>query len=81
MTHRRSVEESSRRSDALLLAVYVEPCIKAGSRKGDTILDPFAGSGTVGIVAKRHGRAFVGIELNPEYAAMAQRGIEGPLFA
>jgi DNA modification methylase len=59
----------------------VEPCIKAGSRAGDTVLDPFAGSGTTGIVAARHGRAFVGIELNPDYATMAGDGIEGPLFA
>jgi DNA modification methylase len=59
----------------------VEPCIKAGSRAGDTILDPFAGSGTTGIVAARHGREFVGIELNPKYAEMADQGIAGPLFA
>ena len=58
----------------------VEPCIKAGSRAGDTILDPFAGSGTTGIVAARHGRAFVGIELNPDYVQMAEAGIHGPLF-
>ena len=58
----------------------VEPCIKAGSRAGDTVLDPFAGSGTTGIVAARHGRAFVGIELNPDYVQMAEAGIHGPLF-
>jgi hypothetical protein len=45
------------------------------------VMDPFAGSGTTGIVAARHGRAFVGIELNPDYATMAGDGIEGPLFA
>ena len=53
----------------------VEPCILAGSRSGDTILDPFCGSGTTGLVASRLGRKFVGIELNPEYAAMAERRI------
>jgi len=58
----------------------VEPCIKAGSRKGDTVCDPFAGSGTTGIVAKRLGREFIGIELNPDYCEMAQKGIGGPLF-
>lgn len=45
------------------------------------VLDPFAGSGTVGVVALRHGRRFLGLELNPEYAAMARRRIAGPLFA
>jgi site-specific DNA-methyltransferase (cytosine-N4-specific) len=60
----------------------VEPCIKAGSKEGDTILDPFAGSGTTGVVALRHGRNFIGIELSPEYAAMARRRItnDAPLF-
>jgi len=45
------------------------------------VIDPFAGSGTVGIVAQRFGRRFVGIELNAEYLAMAQAGTEGPLFS
>jgi DNA modification methylase len=53
----------------------VEPCVLAGSRRGDTVLDPFAGSGTVGMVARRLGRSFVGAELNPEYAAMARERI------
>ena len=44
------------------------------------VMDPFAGSGTTGIVAARHGRAFVGIELNPQYAQMAGESIDGPLF-
>jgi len=55
----------------------VEPCVLAGSREGDVVLDPFAGSGTVGVVALRHGRRFLGIELNPDYAAMARRRIAG----
>jgi len=60
----------------------VEPCIKAGSRPGDLILDPFCGAGTSGVVALRLGRSFVGIELNPEYVEMARRRIENdaPLF-
>ncbi|HEX3985787.1 MAG TPA: DNA methyltransferase [Acidobacteriaceae bacterium] len=43
---------------------------------------PFAGTGTVGIVALRHGRRFVGVELKPEYIEMAHRRIRGdnPLF-
>lgn len=45
--------------------------ILAGSREGDTILDPFMGSGTTALVAKRLGRRSVGIELNPEYCALA----------
>lgn len=48
-------------------AALVEPCILAGSRKGDIVLDPFAGSGTTGEVALKHGRRFLGIDLNPAY--------------
>lgn len=50
----------------------VEPCILAGSRSGDVVLDPFFGSGTVGEVCERLGRKWIGIELNPEYAEMAK---------
>lgn len=48
----------------------------------DTVLDPFAGAGTTGLVASRLGRSFVGIELNPEYAALARRRLhlDAPLF-
>jgi DNA modification methylase len=53
----------------------VEPCILAGSRPGDLVLDPFNGAGTTGLVALRHGRRYLGIELNPEYAEMARRRI------
>ena len=60
-----------------------ELCIKAGSRPGDTILDPFGGAGTTGLVADRLGRNAILFELNPEYAAIAKRRIHGdaPLFA
>lgn len=60
----------------------VEPCILAGSSIGSTVLDPFCGSGTTGVVALRYGREFIGIELNPEYVVMAKRRIENdaPLF-
>ncbi len=50
----------------------IEPCILAGCPEGGTVLDPFAGAGTTGMVARRHGRAFVGVELSPKYAAMAR---------
>lgn len=48
-------------------------CILAGSKPGDTILDPFAGSGTVGKVATELGRDFMGIELNPQYCELARQ--------
>lgn len=54
----------------------VIPCVKAGSREGDTVLDPFCGSGTTGVVARKLGRDFIGIELNPEYAEMARKRID-----
>lgn len=49
----------------------IEPCILAGSPLGGTVLDPFAGSGTTGVVAKRLRRDFIGCEINPDYAQMA----------
>lgn len=67
---------------AVMPEALVEPCILAGSRIGDSVLDPFIGSGTVGVVALKHGRDFIGVELNPEYAALAEGRIhdDGPLF-
>ena len=50
----------------------IEPCILAGSRPGDTVLDPFFGSGTTGAVAKRLQREYIGIDLNPCYLAKAK---------
>ena len=54
----------------------IEPCILAGSKLGDTILDPFFGAGTTGLVAQRHSRNWIGCELNPEYAEMARKRLE-----
>lgn len=48
----------------------VEPCILAGSRPDDIVLDPFMGSGTVAAVARRLGRRWIGAELNPEYFSL-----------
>ena len=48
----------------------VEPCILAGSRAGDIVLDPFMGSGTTAEVATRFGREFLGCELNPKYVEL-----------
>jgi DNA modification methylase len=60
----------------------IEPCILAGSRRGDVVLDPFGGAGTTGLVADRLGRDAILCELNPTYAEMARRRIadDSPLF-
>lgn len=52
-----------------------ERCIKAGSRRGDLVLDPFGGAGTTALVADRLGRRALMIELNPEFAEIAKRRI------
>lgn len=59
-----------------------ERCIKAGSKPGDTVLDPFGGAGTTGLVADRLGRNALLIELNPGYADMARERIrdDAPLL-
>ncbi len=54
----------------------IEPCVLAGCPVGGTVLDPFCGSGTTGVVALNNHRDFIGIELNPEYVAMAEARIE-----
>src|SRR6185436_15018210 len=61
----------------------IEPCILAGSKPGDLVLDPFTGSGTTGAVAIRHQRQFVGIELNADYVQLARQriGAVAPLFS
>ena len=53
----------------------VEPCILAGTRRGDTVLDPFSGAGTVGVVCRKTGRDFVGIELNQKYIDLSEKRI------
>jgi DNA modification methylase len=60
-----------------------ERCIKAGSKPGDTVLDPFSGAGTTALVADRLNRHAIGIELNQDYAAMGRNRVQddAPLFA
>ena len=53
----------------------IETPVKAGCPKNGIILDPFMGSGTTGLVAKKLGRNFIGIELNPNYVEIANRRI------
>ena len=69
-------------------AVYppelIRPCIRAGCPEGGTVLDPFNGSGTTGAVATQENRQYIGIELNPEYIALAENRIKAevlPLFS
>jgi DNA modification methylase len=66
----------------------IVPPILAGSKKGDIVLDPFMGSGTTGMVAKEHGRYFIGCELHADYSELirqrmpveiASQDIENPL--
>lgn len=73
----RSVwDVSSRESEAAHVAVFptrlIRPCILAGSRPGDVVLDPFAGSGTTGRVALEEGRRAILVELSPEYGALIE---------
>ena len=65
----------------------IEPCILAGSRPGDVVLDPFMGSGTTAQVALQHSRRAIGCELNPAYIdlihqrlATTQAGIRGTVI-
>lgn len=53
----------------------IEPCILAGSKKDDIVLDPFMGSGTTAAVALQHKRQYLGCELNPEYKGLQEKRI------
>jgi len=68
---------------AVMPDALAEICITAGCPKGGTVLDPFGGAGTTGLVADRLGRNAILIELNPDYADMAERRIrsDGGMFA
>ena len=54
----------------------IEPCILAGCPPDGTVLDPFFGAGTTGLVAQQYGRNWIGCELNPVYAEMASKRIK-----
>ncbi len=58
----------------------IEPCVLAGCPEGGTVLDPFFGAGTTGVVCQKHNRNCVGIELNPAYFDIAAKrlGIDEP---
>ena len=61
----------------------VEICILAGSKPGTLVCDPFSGSGTTGVVALKHGRKYIGCDINPVYTNMARERlnkIENSLF-
>lgn len=80
MANRRSVWSVSTRSYkgahfATFPPALIEPCVLAGSRVGDIVLDPFMGSGTSAMVALQHGRQYLGCELNPEYGELQQERI------
>lgn len=81
--NRRSVwplqtEPFSGNHSAVFPSGLVELCILANTRPGDLVIDPFFGSGTVGVVCQRLGRRFLGIELNPEYAEIARERLSLP---
>jgi DNA modification methylase len=59
----------------------IRPCILAGCPEGGTVLDPFFGAGTTGLVAMEHGRNCIGIELNPAYIDIARKRLGLPIGA
>jgi len=65
---------------AVFPPALIEPIIKAGCPKNGVVLDPFAGSGTALRVARKLGRRFIGIEINPEYAAMCERRVRADKY-
>lgn len=73
---------------AVFPPLLIEPCILAGSKRGDVVLDPFCGSGTTASVAITHGRRFIGCELNADYVPLIRERVNAaidaaamPLFA
>ena len=62
---------------AMFPEALIEPMILAGCPKDGLVLDPFFGAGTTGVVAKKLGRHYLGIELNEEYIKIAEKRIAG----
>lgn len=69
-TSRHITEHPTEKPESLL-----ERIILIGSKKGDTILDPFMGSGTTGVISKKYSRNFIGIEIDPSYFEVAKNRI------
>jgi len=57
--------------------VLIEPCVLAGCPEGGTVLDPFNGAGTTGLVCQQFGRNYIGIDLNEEYLALTRQRLRG----
>jgi DNA modification methylase len=77
--HQRGLDGHS----AAFPVALASECIASGCPPAGTVLDPFGGAGTTGLAAQRMGRRAILIELNPDYAAIAERRIhnDAPLFA
>lgn len=58
---------------ATMPVVLAERCVQAGCKPAGVVLDPFSGSGTTGLAASRHGRRYVGIDLNRDYLDLSLR--------
>lgn len=77
-----NTESSKEAHFAMFPPSLVKVCMEAGSAAGTTVLDPFFGAGTVGLVAVRLGRKCVGVELKPDFAEIARNRVaaENPML-
>ncbi len=79
MAWQSAIEGFSGAHFATFPPALVVPCILAGCPKGGTVLDPFGGAGTTGMVADALGREAILIELNHDYAQIARDRLRGAL--